>query len=169
MPLVIAVLLGLSGLAIVLYPLLGLDREKAEAESGGPIAEVAERERSARDALREVEFDHRLGNLDDSDYQALRNRYERRALAALKSRYQREQELDALIEQRLDALRAQPDAPADATSDIAGTAAPARPEQASTRGSGENGHTGGANGRVSQNGARPGNGSQARRRRGGRP
>lgn len=105
MPLLIAVLLGLSGLFIVIYPLLGLDRESEDALSTAPIADVAERERSARDALREVEFDHRLGNLDEDDYQALRARYERRALAALKTRYQREQELDALIERRLDTLR----------------------------------------------------------------
>jgi len=105
MPLLIAVLLGLSGLAVVIYPLLGLDHVTSDALPGAPIAEVAERERSARDALREVEFDHRLGNLDDADYQALRTRYERRALTALKLRYQREQELDALIEQQLDALR----------------------------------------------------------------
>ncbi|HEX5572569.1 MAG TPA: hypothetical protein VFX31_14330, partial [Ktedonobacterales bacterium] len=52
-----------------------------------------------------------LGNLETGDYQELRQRYEDRALAALKTRYQREQELDALIEQRLDALR-QPEASA---------------------------------------------------------
>src|SRR5690242_21823012 len=107
MPLLIAVLLGLSGLLVVIYPLLGLDRESADALTRGPLGEVAERERSARDALREVEFDRRLGNLDDEDYQALRERYEERALVALKARYQREQELDILIERQLDALRQQ--------------------------------------------------------------
>jgi hypothetical protein len=35
----------------------------------------------------------------------LRDRYEQRALAALTARYQREQELDALIERQLDVLR----------------------------------------------------------------
>ncbi|HET8908560.1 MAG TPA: hypothetical protein VFN11_16515 [Ktedonobacterales bacterium] len=105
MPLFIAILLGLSGLLVVIYPLLGLEREMPDTVEGSPLADVAERERSARDALREVEFDHRLGNLDDSDYQALRARYERRALAALKVRYQREQELEALIERQLDTLR----------------------------------------------------------------
>ena len=167
MPLVIAVLLGLSGLAIVIFPLLGLDRETAEAEAGGPIAEVAERERSARDALREVEFDHRLGNLDDSDYQALRDRYERRALAALKTRYQREQELDALIEQQLDALRAQPDAAAGAEAAPASPAHSTFPSMSpSTKSGGQSAHPVN-NGHANQNGVRPANGPQARRRRGG--
>lgn len=168
MPLVIAVLLGLSGLAIVIFPLLGLDRETAEAEAGGPIAEVAERERSARDALREVEFDHRLGNLDDNDYQALRDRYERRALAALKTRYQREQELDALIERQLDALRAQPDAINVEATAAAESASPMTPERPSRKRASEHGDIPASNGHAIQNGSRPVNGPQARRRRGGR-
>ena len=159
MPLLIAVLLGLSGLIVVIYPLLGLDHETSDTLSGAPIAEVAERELSARDALREVEFDHRLGNLDDADYQALRTRYERRALTALKVRYQREQELDALIEQQLDALRLRESANTSAdngasqltqTQRVSDTAASASRPTASH---GEN---------------HPARGPQARRRRGGR-
>ena len=114
MPLLIAALLALSAALIVLYPLLGLVREPALASAPtdrAPAADAAERERQARQALREVEFDYTLGNLETGDYQELRQRYEDRALAALKTRYQREQELDALIEQRLDALR-QPEASA---------------------------------------------------------
>lgn len=109
MPLLIAALLALSAALIVLYPLLGLIREPAAqmaAPAGqAPAADAAERERQARQALREVEFDYTLGNLETGDYEELRERYENRALAALKTRYQREQELDAQIERRLDALR----------------------------------------------------------------
>lgn len=109
MPLLIAALLALSAALIVLYPLLGLIREPAAqmaAPAGQtPAADAAEREQQARQALREVEFDYTLGNLETGDYEELRERYENRALAALKSRYQREQELDAQIERRLDALR----------------------------------------------------------------
>ena len=162
MPLVIGVLLGLSGLVVVLYPLLGLDRETLEASSGGPIAEVAERERSARDALREVEFDHRLGNLDDADYQSLRSRYERRALAALKTRYQREQELDALIEQQLDALRAQPDVPGVEPPSQEQLETPPRTDASPPR------QISASSDRDSHNSARPATGPRARRRRGGR-
>ena len=158
MPILIAVLLGISGLIVVIYPLLGLEWETLNALPGGPLAEVAERERSARDALREVEFDHRLGNLDDEDYDNLRARYERRALAALKVRYQREQELDALIEQQLDALRTQVDAAASDTHD---TTRPVPSHGAAPLSIKQDNHT-------MRNGARPASGPQARRRRGGR-
>lgn len=158
MPLLIAVLLGISGLIIVIYPLLGLERQAPDALPGGPLADMAERERSARDALREVEFDHRLGNLDDEDYTNLRARYERRALAALKVRYQREQELDALIEQQLDTLRTQAAAPTSELVNPTPSAPSDRtPPQSLTQ-----------DYRTTRNGARPASGPQARRRRGGR-
>ncbi|MGZ3714738.1 MAG: hypothetical protein ACXWPI_15825 [Ktedonobacterales bacterium] len=105
--LLIAVLLGLSALLIVIYPLLGLDRTAREALAPEVISDAAERERLAKQALRDVDFDYRLGNLDEGDYASLRDRYERRALGALKTRYDREQELDAQIDQQLAALRAQ--------------------------------------------------------------
>jgi len=103
----IAALLALSAALIVLYPLLGLVRESAAPAlaPASPASDAAEREQLARQALREVEFDYTLGNLETGDYEALRERYETRALSALKTRYQREQELDALIERQLDTLR----------------------------------------------------------------
>lgn len=161
MPLLIAILLGLSGLLVVIYPLLGLERELPESVAGSPPADVAERERAARDALREVEFDHRLGNLDDSDYQALRARYERRALAALKVRYQREQELEALIERQLDTLRSR-------KSDNDGLdegGSPSGREQPSGSHHSAGRRTGAENGGTR---ARSASGPLARRRRGGR-
>lgn len=165
MPLLIAVLLGLSGLLVVIYPLLGLDRESADALTRGPLGEVAERERSARDALREVEFDRRLGNLDDEDYQALRARYEERALIALKARYQREQELDAQIERQLDALRQHGSTveSANGAGDVSPQPAAMRKSKSSAAESSRDSHA------VTHNGARPASGAQARRRRGGRP
>lgn len=107
LPLLIAVLLGLSALLIVVYPLLGLDRAARASLATEAVSDAAERERLAKQALRDVDFDYRLGNLDEGDYASLRDRYERRALAALKTRYEREQELDARIDQQLAALRAQ--------------------------------------------------------------
>ncbi len=162
MPVLIAVLLGLSGLVVVIYPLLGLDREPPGCSSVAPITDVAEREQSARDALREVEFDRRLGNLDEEDYQALRIRYEHRALAALKARYQREQELDALVEQQLDALRQQAGATvgADGIDVVPSQPAAAQLLSASEPGQGRSG--------TAPSGARSLSGPQARRRRGGR-
>ena len=106
MPLLIAALLGLSCLFIVIYPLLGLERAATASEERSQLADLADRERAAKDALRDVEFDRQLGNLDEPDYQSLRDQYERRAIAALGARYRREQELDALIERQLADLRA---------------------------------------------------------------
>lgn len=163
MPLLIAVLLGLSGLIVVIYPLLGLDRESADALARGPLGEVAERERSARDALREVEFDRRLGNLDDEDYQALRERYEERALVALKARYQREQELDALIERHLDTLRRHESATDSGDVMDDAHSQPVKTQHQSGVRSIQDGDA------VTHNGARSASGPQARRRRGGRP
>ena len=105
LPLLIAALLGLSGILVVIYPLLGLEQVRAADAAAEPVSEVADRERIAKRALRDVDFDYRLGNLDEEDYLALRDRYERRALAALKTRYEREQALDALIDEQLAALR----------------------------------------------------------------
>ena len=128
MPLLIAALLALSAALVVLYPLLGLSREaESLATTPGQVADAAEREQQARQALREVEFDYTLGNLESDDYETLRGRYEGRALTALKARYQREQELDAQIERQLDALRqteANGAAPASARSVDASTKAP---------------------------------------------
>jgi len=126
LPLLIAALLGLSGILVVIYPLLGLEQVRADA-AAEPVFEVADRERTAKRALRDVDFDYRLGNLDEEDYCALRQRYERRALAALKTRYEREQALDALIDEQLAALR---DAKRPATGTAATAAATAKPATA---------------------------------------
>jgi hypothetical protein len=132
LPLLIATLLALSAAMIVLYPLLGLLRGPEEPRGAG-LLDVAERERAARGALREVEFDYRLGNLADADYRQLRDRYEERALAALGSRYSCERALDTLIDRQLEALRLQ-DAPANATRPAAQTqAAPTKGKHASSQ------------------------------------
>jgi len=64
-----------------------------------------DRELAARVALQEIELDYQLGNIAETDYRSLRERYVRRALVALKSRYDREQELDEAIEEQLRKLR----------------------------------------------------------------
>jgi hypothetical protein len=104
MPLVIAALLGICAAAFVLYPLAGSGAQSASRASS-EYADITGRERAAKDALRELDFDYRLGNLEGADYHALRQRYEERALAALRTRYTAEQELDAQIDRELAALR----------------------------------------------------------------
>lgn len=57
--------------------------------------------------LQEIELDYQLGNITEADYHALREKYLHRTLVALKARYDREQELDTMIEERLRAMREQ--------------------------------------------------------------
>jgi hypothetical protein len=110
----IGAIMGLSALLLVIYPLFGIDRSvpgplRLGASRGGDafIGDISERESAARQALVDVDFDYRLGNLDDEDYSQLRDRYEESALVALKARYERENALDEVIGRQLAALKAE--------------------------------------------------------------
>jgi hypothetical protein len=119
MALIIAGILGVGALAFVLYPLFRHAPVEERAEAGQkldvaavpvhaslePNVQLAEQEQSARNALQEVEFDYQLGNIEQPDYQVLRERYMQRALVALKSRYEHEQALDDEIEMQLRKLK----------------------------------------------------------------
>ncbi|MDQ2714856.1 MAG: hypothetical protein M3Z08_08120 [Chloroflexota bacterium] len=112
LPILVALLLGAAALAFVLYPLYHRDPIKtpgvaleAEVVPSAAQTQAMEREQSARNALQEVELDYQLGNLAEPDYRSLRERYTRRALLEMKSRYTREQELDALIEEQLQDMK----------------------------------------------------------------
>lgn len=104
LPLLVTTLLGLVALIYVLHPLYQHVAHPATFEA--PHApHLSEREQNARQALQEVEFDFQLGNLDESEYRALRTRYMGRALLEMKQRQQREQEIDAEIEEQLRRLK----------------------------------------------------------------
>ncbi|QBD81222.1 hypothetical protein EPA93_36700 [Ktedonosporobacter rubrisoli] len=109
MSIVVAVGLGILALAFVLYPLYRRPSIEAPAVASKIEArdadEPQEREQAARQALHEVELDYQLGNLSEKDYGVLRERYMRHALVALKSRYDREQELDEMIEEQLKQIK----------------------------------------------------------------
>ena len=107
LPLLVAALLGASALFIVMAPLFVAERA-AHARAATDSGALVEREALAKQALREVEFDHQLGNLADDDYRTLRERYMRRALAAMKGRYDRERAVDDFIESHVRALRGDP-------------------------------------------------------------
>lgn len=111
MAILIAIALGLLALVFVLYPLFRRTPVPAQAASALMNAEASagplEREQAARSALHEVELDFQLGNIEEPDYRDLRERYMKRALAALKARYEREQELDELIEEQLRSMKEQ--------------------------------------------------------------
>jgi hypothetical protein len=116
MALAIAIILGILALVFVLYPLYqrpaggampSTSSRSAEAlyEAEGTAKEALEREQTARAAIQEVELDYQLGNIEEEDYRSLRDRYMHRALSALKSRYEREQNIDDEIEEQLQKLK----------------------------------------------------------------
>jgi hypothetical protein len=111
MAIIIAIALGLLALVFVLYPLLRrtpatVQVASAQANAEDPVGPI-DREQAARSALQEVELDFQLGNIEEPDYRTLRERYMKRALVALKARYEREQELDELIEEQLRLMKEQ--------------------------------------------------------------
>jgi hypothetical protein len=109
LPFILALLLGSLALAYVLYPIYRrtpFDPTQA-TRLNTSVNSQAEREQNARTALQEVELDYQLGNLGESDYRSMRARYMRRAALAMKSRREREQELDAMIEEKLRLLKEQ--------------------------------------------------------------
>lgn len=122
LPIFIAIILGLLALVFVLYPLSQRNLTKEERSmtvTTAPATEnreprvrandhmaprtsgenvALENEQAAKNAIQEVELDYQLGNISESDYHSLRERYLRRAVVAMKSRYDQEQEQDDAIE-----------------------------------------------------------------------
>ena len=109
LPIFVALLLGMFALAFVLYPIYRRAPFNASQATRLNISvnSQADREQTARTALQEVELDYQLGNLGETDYRSMRTRYMRRAALAMKSRHEREQELDAMIEEKLRLLKKQ--------------------------------------------------------------
>lgn len=122
LPILIALVLGGLALVFVLNPLYRRKQTKEIAASSVRQVEwesthdefeslsnsekaSLENEQAARGAIQEVELDYQLGNISEADYRSLRERYLRRALVAMKSRYDREQELDDPIEAQLRTMR----------------------------------------------------------------
>src|SRR5215469_6312411 len=108
-PLIVALVLSGFALAYVLYPIYSRASIEPTQDSrlNASTNSQNDYEQNARLALQEVELDHQLGNLGDVDYRSMRSRYMRRAALAMKSRHEREQELDALIEEKLRLLKEQ--------------------------------------------------------------
>lgn len=83
--LLLAILVSLIGAGWVIYPLVY--RRWASLSDAVPISIVENEARryEALAALKEAEYDHAAGKLDEDDYGALRNQLELEALAALRS------------------------------------------------------------------------------------
>jgi hypothetical protein len=81
-PLIVGALLAVLALVVVLFPLFD-DRSTprrgrvSKREGATPSVEAVQ-------ALREIEFDRETGKLSDADYRALKSKYTRDAVAALR-------------------------------------------------------------------------------------
>lgn len=82
--LLIALVVGIAGAGWVIYPLLY--RRSAVMTDVIPVVVVEEdaRRYEALSALKEAEYDHAAGKLDDADYGELRAQLELEALAVLR-------------------------------------------------------------------------------------
>lgn len=80
-PLIVGAMLAVIALVVVLYPLfneLSIPSRRALKPDGAtPGVEAVQ-------ALREIEFDRETGKLSDGDYAALKTRYTREAVAAMR-------------------------------------------------------------------------------------
>ncbi|MBI2865453.1 MAG: zinc ribbon domain-containing protein [Chloroflexi bacterium] len=89
---IVAFILAVLALAFVGLPLFK-ERKRDGLPEAGPswddVDSEADRLLSQKDtaltAIRELEFDHAVGNLSDGDYRELREKYEKRAISLLKT------------------------------------------------------------------------------------
>ena len=125
--LLIACGLSLLALAYVLYPLYRGRLAKPAFASQLPKdvqSSALDSEQAARLSLQEVELDYQLGNIAESDYRSLRERYMHRVMLAMKLRHdntpngqseleyeqatpEQDSDIDALIEEQLRRMREQ--------------------------------------------------------------
>jgi hypothetical protein len=83
--LVIGTLLAIAAMAWVLAPLFRADAGRVVAPYSPIRQDIAARRERAVEALREIEFDRATGKLADADYEMLKARYTRQAVAAMRS------------------------------------------------------------------------------------
>jgi hypothetical protein len=108
----LAIILGLIALLYVLYPLLRhlqMNEQNAMMISASHESDVIsspdENEQSARIAIKDIELDYHLGNIEKHDYLVLREKHMQRALVALKLRSEHEQKIDQEIEEQVRRMR----------------------------------------------------------------
>jgi photosystem II stability/assembly factor-like uncharacterized protein len=99
---------------VLLYVLLPLTRRGGrgrvlpgltESPAGARLREIEEQRTLTIEALRDLEFEHRLGNLTDEDYLRLKERYTRRAISLLQQAESADKAIDDDIELAVRALR----------------------------------------------------------------
>lgn len=81
--LLIGTALAVASLCFVLYPLFRSDLSLGRPIRPSPVAR--DRQSSAVEALRELEFDRQTGKISDADYEPLKARYTDQALAVMRA------------------------------------------------------------------------------------
>ncbi len=84
-PLLIGTLLAIAAMGWVLAPLFRAGAGSIVAPYSPARADIGARRERAVEALREIEFDQATGKLSDDDYEMLKTRYTRQAVAAMRS------------------------------------------------------------------------------------
>ena len=109
MSLVVAIVLVLAALTAISYPLLA----RTQRRGAPPVTTASDVQRilDSRDtllrALRELEYDNRLGNLSERDYRSLRAGYEREAAEIYKALDARAGALPDDVEREVELARAE--------------------------------------------------------------
>ncbi|MDP2949884.1 MAG: zinc ribbon domain-containing protein [Chloroflexota bacterium] len=87
--------LMLAAFAVVSWPLLSSAKasEAEEVTTSGEWEDMVDQRNAAYQAIKELDFEHELGNLSQQDYQSLREQYRTRAAGLLRS-------LDRMIRSR---------------------------------------------------------------------
>lgn len=80
--LILALLIALSALGYVLWPLVSQDAPLLPVEDSR-LADLLARKDTALRAIKDLEFDYQVGKISDEDYQPLRNRLNRQAITLL--------------------------------------------------------------------------------------
>ena len=84
-PLIIGTVLAIAAMTWVLAPLFRANAAAMIVPVAAPRQDVVARRERAVEALREIEFDRATGKLADADYDMLKARYTRQAVAAMRS------------------------------------------------------------------------------------
>ena len=84
-PLLIGTVLAIGAMAWVLAPMFRTGAEIVSPPYSPARQDIGARRERAVEALREIEFDRATGKLADADYDMLKARYTRQAVAAMRS------------------------------------------------------------------------------------
>ena len=100
----VALLAAAGAIGFVLLPLF---RRSGPESRANEMSELLSQRDLALDDIRELDFDHDLGNLSEEDHQAMREQSKRHAVAILKQLQTQDSRIDEEIEHAVAALRAE--------------------------------------------------------------